>query len=1103
MKLEILLGKSKSGKSRYIYNKIKEDIENGKEDILFVPSQMRAITEEEFMDILNLNGVIGVNITTISSFVMSCLRDFNLNFESSKLSKIDKKIMLAKTIMENKDLLNLFKKVSQKQGFLESMYIYMDLFKKEDVCVDEIKSLSLNDKILENKLKEVAIIYEKYSQNIADKFVGNVDEIRLFAEQIIDKIDLKGKNIFFDGYNNFTRLEYIFLESLLKSGANITISLNTDITSFTDIKMDEGSDIFEVSNITYQKILKLCNKCNIGVENNLFLNNYSKSKSGIKYLAENIFEVENKEKIKLKDNEIKIYLKKDIYDEIRYIAKDISEKIREGARYNDFVIYTTDTLAYESVVKRIFYEYDIPYYIDTKVNLKKSKLVEYIQKLLKLCSAEMTYESVINILKLGLNDIENQEISILENYVKEFNLSKKSINKKLSYNSENSRRNNYDLELLESIRNKILDTFRCCILIKNAETSKDIITYIYNHLMEKKVFLNYSNLLEKIEISGGNIFFENQVWDKLCEIFKSIDKVYYNEKINIITFINIFETVLADVYIKSIPPTLDNVDIIDINVSKILPTKYVYFVGVNENVFPKNVNEDIFFSDFELEKLKNKNIEFKETTISKINMQRYNIYEAISNCLENLSISFLSSDMSGKALRPSSIITLVCNLIDLEIVGDITESNNEDIDIYSKDSIFENLVETITQNNEENEKDIACFEIFESEPKYNEVLEYIKNDENLKKETLEMLYGNELVTSVSKLELFKKCPFSYFLKYSLNINKSEEYEITSLDTGTFMHDVLEKFSKYLFKNNIPYYTVIDVEKESIKEEYLDLLYKVIEEELDRVLKKHKENIKFAILKQKLVNTMKNVIYIIAKSFKDSDFEPFGYEIEFKDNTMFLPIEIKVNDEYKMKLIGKIDRVDVLKTDDTTYVRVVDYKSSGRTLNLDEVKEGISLQLVSYLTAFLENLEQNNKKINEDEKEKSVIPAACVYFNLSDRLINLSEYRDSDDKIKEEIIKNLRLKGLFLKDVDILEKMDKNLDDKTSRIIDVSKSSLSRGSKKVLEKDEFLNLSLEIKDVLKEIGDEILKGTVRIKPNKKCDFCKYCDYMSICRKSSKV
>lgn len=1103
MKLEILLGKSKSGKSRYIYNKIKEDIENGKEDILFVPSQMRAITEEEFMDILNLNGVIGVNITTISSFVMSCLRDFNLNFESSKLSKIDKKIMLAKTIMENKNLLNLFKKVSQKQGFLESMYIYMDLFKKEDVCVDEIKSLSLNDKILENKLKEVAIIYEKYSQNIADKFVGNVDEIRLFAEQIIDKIDLKGKNIFFDGYNNFTRLEYIFLESLLKSGANITISLNTDITSFTDIKMDEGSDIFEVSNITYQKILKLCNKCNIGVENNLFLNNYSKSKSGIKYLAENIFEVENKEKIKLKDNEIKIYLKKDIYDEIRYIAKDISEKIREGARYNDFVIYTTDTLAYESVVKRIFYEYDIPYYIDTKVNLKKSKLVEYIQKLLKLCSAEMTYESVINILKLGLNDIENQEISILENYVKEFNLSKKSINKKLSYNSENSRRNNYDLELLESIRNKILDTFRCCILIKNAETSKDIITYIYNHLMEKKVFLNYSNLLEKIEISGGNIFFENQVWDKLCEIFKSIDKVYYNEKINIITFINIFETVLADVYIKSIPPTLDNVDIIDINVSKILPTKYVYFVGVNENVFPKNVNEDIFFSDFELEKLKNKNIEFKETTISKINMQRYNIYEAISNCLENLSISFLSSDMSGKALRPSSIITLVCNLIDLDIVGDITESNNEDIDIYSKDSIFENLVETITQNNEENEKDIACFEIFESEPKYNEVLEYIKNDENLKKETLEMLYGNELVTSVSKLELFKKCPFSYFLKYSLNINKSEEYEITSLDTGTFMHDVLEKFSKYLFKNNIPYYTVIDVEKESIKEEYLDLLYKVIEEELDRVLKKHKENIKFAILKQKLVNTMKNVIYIIAKSFKDSDFEPFGYEIEFKDNTMFLPIEIKVNDEYKMKLIGKIDRVDVLKTDDTTYVRVVDYKSSGRTLNLDEVKEGISLQLVSYLTAFLENLEQNNKKINEDEKEKSVIPAACVYFNLSDRLINLSEYRDSDDKIKEEIIKNLRLKGLFLKDVDILEKMDKNLDDKTSRIIDVSKSSLSRGSKKVLEKDEFLNLSLEIKDVLKEIGDEILKGTVRIKPNKKCDFCKYCDYMSICRKSSKV
>lgn len=1100
MELEVLLGKSKSGKSQYIYNKIREDIENGKEDILFVPSQMRAITEEEFMSILKISGVIGVNITTISSFVMACLNEFNLNFESSKLSKIDRKIMLVKTIMQNQNSLNIFKKVSKKQGFLENMYIYMDLFKKEDICIDEIRNIDLNDKILENKLKEVVNIYEKYVQNISEKFVENVDEIRLFIDKIIDKLSLKEKNIFFDGYNNFTKIEFLFLESLLKRGANITISLNTDVTSFADVESNEGNDIFEVANMTYKKILSLCSKCNVEVKNNVFLNNYSKSKSGIKYLAENIFEIENKEKIKLESEEVRIYLKKDIYDEIRYIAKDISEKVRKGARYKDFVIYTSDTSNYESVVKRIFYEYNIPYYIDTKKSLKNSKLVEYITKLLKIYKSDLSYENCMNVLKLGLNDIENYQLSILENYLKEFNLWKKNINKKLNYNNENSRTNNYDLELLENIRKKILIIFNDCNSIKNAKTSKEIIKCIYDHLIEKNVLLNYSEFLKKIENSGGNTFFEMQVWEKLCEIFKSIDKVYYEEEIDINIFTNVFETVLLDVYIKSIPPSLDNVEIVDINVSKILPTKYIFFIGVNENLFPKSINEDVFFSDFELEKLKNKNIEFKETTISKINMQRYNIYQAISNCLENLSISFLSSDIMGKALRPSNIIQLVQKNIEVNVIGDVTFESCAKEDFYSKDKIFEEFIKNIKEGKNITEEDIACFEIFKSNVKYDEVLEYIKNDENLNNESLELLYKNELVTSVSKLELFKKCPFSYFLKYSLNINKNEEYEITSLDTGTFMHDVLEKFSKYLFQKNIPYYTIIDVEKENIKNKYLELLYEVISDELDKILKKHKENIKFAILKQKLINTMKRVIYIIAKSFKDSDFEPFGYEIEFKDNTMFLPIEIKVNEDYKMKLIGKIDRVDVLEKDKETYVRVVDYKSSTKSLNLEDIKEGISLQLISYLTAFLENLKRNNK---DKSNENQIIPAACVYFNLSDKLINLPEYKENDEKIKEEVIKKLRLKGLFLKDAYILERMDKNIDNKTARIIDVSKSSLNRESKKLLEKNEFLELSLEIKSILKDIGTEILKGTVKIRPNKKCDFCKYCDYISVCRKNSKL
>ena len=66
MSLNIVLGKPKTGKSSYIYEKIKEDINNKKDVILFVPSQLRQETENKYMEVLKEDGIIGVNITTIS-----------------------------------------------------------------------------------------------------------------------------------------------------------------------------------------------------------------------------------------------------------------------------------------------------------------------------------------------------------------------------------------------------------------------------------------------------------------------------------------------------------------------------------------------------------------------------------------------------------------------------------------------------------------------------------------------------------------------------------------------------------------------------------------------------------------------------------------------------------------------------------------------------------------------------------------------------------------------------------------------------------------------------------------------------------------------------
>ena len=511
-------------------------------------------------------------------------------------------------------------------------------------------------------------------------------------------------------------------------------------------------------------------------------------------------------------------------------------------------------------------------------------------------------------------------------------------------------------------------------------------------------------------------------------------------------------------------------------------SKNAFFIGVNEGSFPKISEEDILFNDEQLKELQEKGLELKETTISKQNMAKYNIYNVLNSVTNEINILIPISDYSGKSLRISSIINDIKKILDVKIQSNIlSELNETNINsIYSKNEILEYMLELINNVKIEdytNEKISSIYEYINNDIQYNTLLNYIKNDDNLNKKNLEKIYGDKFDTSISKLELFKKCPFSYYMKYLLKIEPRREFEISSLDVGSFMHEVLEEFSKYLFENNITWQSLL------LNEEWNEKLDEVIEKKLNANLGNKKQSIKYEILKEKLINTMKKVVKVIATSFNQSEFVPYGYEIEFKEGKLFAPIKIKISENKTMNIIGKIDRVDVLRANDNMYVRIIDYKSSKKDLKLEDIKDGISLQLITYLDSFIENV---NKIEKQKENINKVLPAGMLYFNLSDKLINLKDYINDEEKIKDETIKALRMKGIFLKDLKIIEKMDKKLST-DKRLIDISKTTLTKdNTNRALSEDEYKNLFVQTKNILGEIGKEIISGVVRIRPNKKCE-----------------
>lgn len=1097
--MEIILGKSQTGKSKYIFECIEKNREEGAEVILFVPSQMRAMTEKKYMEETARPGMIGVNVTTIGTYVTEQMKEYSFHLREQYVSKLDKKIILTQVVTENPQIWNVFKKVQHKEGFLDLLAIYMDLFRKGEIDRKKLEKISFKNPLLEYKVKEIAQIYEKFEEKLTQRFLDTKDEMEMFISKIERQPEkYQNTKIYFDGYNNFTPSEYQWIKMLLQLGVEIHVTLTTDITGIQEIALEQSSEIFEVSNQTYQMLLKLANDTKTAVENKILYNNHSQAVPDLAYLADQLFSVDP---VTPKDMpHLQVTIENNVYFEVQHIAQKIAQKIEEGYRYQDFCIYTTDIASYESIFQRIFYEYHIPIYQDTGVSLESSRLTQYLEKLLALCVQGITTDTVLELLKLGLNQVTRYEILILENYMIEFNISKYSLHRPFRYNNHAYGEVIYDLESLNETREKIVHLVdHLKAQLQATTTAKEIVQVLYSHLIEENVLAQFQIYLDKLQEKEEESIWhryriEGQVWDNIASILDAIVKIYEKQPITLEMFYSIFKMACKEAKLKSVPSTLDQVQLADINVSKIGNKKQVFFIGVTENTFPKKIQEDVFFGDLELEQLKEKDIVLKENSLSKYNMERYNIYEALNHIQEMLYISIPSSDFAGKSQRLSGLIGQMQKVGNFKVEGSVTRTEDT-IELFSEETAFEEMVTKLYEWEEEKipvDTILALYAYFKTSPRYQNLMQYKKRDSNLDQETIAMLYPDPFSSSISKLELFRKCPFSYFMQYVLNIKPRKEFDVTSLDIGNFMHHVVEQFSNYLLEHELSWQVILKLGK-TLEEKYETVLQQIIEQELERHLGKQKESIKYAILKQKLQNTMKKVMIIIAQGFNQSEFEPYGYEIEFKDGKLFAPIEIQLDETHVMHLIGKIDRVDVLEQGDDLYVRVVDYKSSSKALSLEDIKEGLSLQLITYITSFIRNM--------EEKEYHQVIPAAMLYFNLSDHILNLKDYTKEDEKIENEIIKTLRMKGIFLKDITIIEKMDKKIEDTNKRMIDIAASTLKPGkqSNKALEKEEFQTLCHQAEQILQNIGQEILSGKVKIQPHPKAQHCKYCNYQTICRK----
>ena len=197
--------------------------------------------------------------------------------------------------------------------------------------------------------------------------------------------------------------------------------------------------------------------------------------------------------------------------------------------------------------------------------------------------------------------------------------------------------------------------------------------------------------------------------------------------------------------------------------------------------------------------------------------------------------------------------------------------------------------------------------------------------------------------------------------------------------------------------------------------------------------------------------------------------------------------LELDNGKKVEIVGKIDRIDTANSEDGKYLRIIDYKSSSKNIDLNEVYAGLQIQLLTYTDAIC--------------KTEDIMPAGVFYFSLLEQMVK-ADKKISDEEIEEMIRKNFRMKGLILADVKIIKMNDNTLKSGSSKLVPAAITASGTVNEKWtngVDSEQFKILQDYIDKTIKDISKEILSGKIDLKPyNKKGKTpCEYCGYKAIC------
>lgn len=1117
MGLSFYIGASGSGKSYQLYNHIisKAMANPHVNYLIVVPDQFTMQTQLEMVRRHPNKGIMNIDVLSFGRLSHRIFEEVGGN-DKPVLDDTGKSLVLRRVAASVEDDLSVMKRNIRKPGYISEVKSALSEFMQYGLGTKDVEKLcafASRRNALAYKLKDLHLLYESFLNYINERYITTEETLDLLRKALPRSRVVKGSVIVFDGFTGFTPIQYSVIQELMVQAQEVIVTVTMDARE--DAYVQDGEQkLFHLSKKTVHDLDRLCKEAGVTRrEDEIIADDVVyryRNNPGLSHLERELFRYPY-QVYQGRQESIHIFEASNPKEELRQVCLEIRRLVRgKNYCYRDIAVVTGDLERYGFLAREMFQRFEIPYFVDQTNKLVLNPFIEFIRSALLVVIQDYSYESVFHFLRCGMTGVTPDETDRLENYCLTMGIrGKKAWNSKFTRRMKKQEEEASKLEELNALREKVAAMLEPLMIRKAGKkaTGKELVCALYGFIVNASIEEKLADYEQYFTEQGDLVKAKEyaQIYRLVMELLEQICGLLGEEELEIKEFADILDAGFAEIKVGTIPQNVDKVVIGDIERTRLCEIKALFFIGVNDGIIPKSGGTGGIISDIDREFLQESDYELAPTPRQQMYIQRLYLYLMMTKPTEFLYLSYAKVDSEGKSIRPAYLVNTVTRLFpDIEIGQPQMRPMEEQIESPADALVY--LVMLLRRYaadeiGEERRLFLTLYDTYVRNERYAPVLEQMKKaafsylanaDTNkLPRELARLLYGQTLKNSISRLEKFASCAYAHFLQYGLSLEERGKYSFESVDMGNIFHAVLESFSDRIVREG---YTWFDFPKEAGERIVGECLEEYAVSYGETVLYSSKRNEYMITRMHRILNrTVQTLQYQIRKGA----FTPENFELSFQVTSDLDAVNISLSEEERMQLIGRIDRVDTCRKEDKLYVKIIDYKSGNRKFDLAALYYGLQLQLVVYMNAAVEVLQ---KKEQDKKNDTRVIPAAMLYYHVSDPMTETDKGQPDISEINAAILDELKMTGMVSDDEEVIKLLDKDFVTK-STVIPVARKkdgSFTQASSVLSDKD-FKTVSDYVNHKIKELGVSILDGDIGLNPYEQRDAnaCTYCDYKSVC------